>query len=90
MGIQHPRILSGSLSCSCLLWEQLATATYHIDHRGSPAGLLGVCSYLGRPETEAVGRPAGQPLGWQVEEGPLEGRTDQGVGVEDRSQNLQG
>lgn len=60
----------------------------HIDHRGSPAGLLGVCSCLGQPETEVVGRPVGQPLGWQVGEGPLEGRTDQGVGVEDRSQNL--
>lgn len=62
-------------------------ARNHIDHRGSPAGLLGVCSCLGQPETEEVGRPAGQPLGWQVEEGPLEGRTDQGEGAEDRSQN---
>lgn len=90
MGVQHPKIPSASLSCSWLIWEQLATATYHTDHRGSPAGLLGVCSCLGQPETEVVGRPAGQPLGWQVEGGPLEEQTDQGVGVEDRSQNLQG
>lgn len=62
-------------------------ARNHTDHRGSPAGLLGVCSCLEQPETEVAGRPAGQPLGWQVEEGPLEGRTDQGVEAEAHSQN---
>lgn len=62
-------------------------ARNHTDHRGSLAGLLGVCSCQGQPETEVAGRPVGQPLGWQVEEEPPEGQTGQEVEAEARSQN---
>ena len=36
---------------------------------------------------EGVGKSSGQPLGWQVEKGALEGQIDQEVGVEDHSPN---
>lgn len=66
-----------------------AQTTHHTDCRGSLAGPQGVCSCLGRPEMEVVGRPVELPQEWQEEEGPREGQTDPAVGVEAHSQNLQ-
>lgn len=62
--------------------------THRTDYRGSLAGPSEACSCLGRPVTEAEGRPEVLPRESQVEEGPPGGRTDPVVGVEARSQNL--
>lgn len=50
---------------------------------------LGACSCQGQPETEAVGKPEGLPLGWPVAGELLEGQTDLAVEAAAHSRNLQ-